>query len=70
MKRRGDYQPPAKQYDLELAVLEAMTPHLGYWWSESDIAYVCGVSRQAIRHVKRSGMRNLRERLQRAILGQ
>lgn len=61
-KLRFDRQPPQRDYDLALAVLAAMTPP-GTCLSDSEIAEVCGVSRQAIRHVRVQGLAKMRVRL-------
>lgn len=61
-KLRFDRQPPARDYDLALAVLTAVTPP-GTCLSDSEIAEVCGVSRQAIRHVRLHGLAKIRVRL-------
>lgn len=48
-----------KEYDAELAVLEAVRPGPECTFSQSEIAEVCGVSRQAVRHVERSALRKI-----------
>lgn len=40
---------PNRDYDLELAVLEIITAKTGYAWNFTEMAEVCGVSKQAIR---------------------
>ncbi len=50
-------------YDLELAVMEVITQELGYTWEISDIAYVCGISRQRAYQIQNDALRNLRSLL-------
>ena len=54
-----------RDYDLELAVLEAVTSEFapGRSWSTCELAEVMGVSRQAVRHVERRGLRKLQSLL-------
>jgi len=60
---RFDPGTPAKAYDLELSVLEALTPRYGYTWSTSEIAAVCGISKQAVSWLERRALAKLRVRL-------
>lgn len=63
-KKPGDFQPqiPRKHYDLELAVLRAVTPH-NVTLSRREIAEVCGVWWTSIAHVERTALRKMREGL-------
>jgi DNA-directed RNA polymerase sigma subunit (sigma70/sigma32) len=49
-----------KDYDLELAVLEAMRPHPTFTFTGCEIAAACGTSRQNIDQLTNRALRKIR----------
>lgn len=47
-----------KDYDLELAVMCAITALTGYRWTSDEIAEVCGISRKQVEHYEGSAKRH------------
>ena len=50
-------------YDLELAVMEVISDETGYQWDVSEIAAVCGITRQAAFHIQKTALKNVRSLL-------
>lgn len=50
-----------KDYDLELAVLDAIRPHPAFTFTGCELAGICGVSRQRIYQITRSGLGKIRD---------
>ena len=46
-----------KDYDLELAVMQAITNLTGYQWSQAEISEITGVTHQRIRQIEQEGCR-------------
>lgn len=48
-----------KDYDPELVWMQNVTNQTGYVWTQDEIADICGITRQRVKQLERSGLKRI-----------